>query len=347
MRTFVFGAGASVHAGYPLPSGLWPAISTWALESCPPESLFRDVVQEISARFDVSLPFELVLTHLQEQIDALVEKKGDLSDAERIEKHTLLQIPRTAEYMIHSYFNMVRSQPADLYDRFATEVLMPGDAVITLNYDLALDRSMKRASKWTIRDGYGFEIENLALDLSPCALFKLHGSTNWRGQLFGGMEGFGQWNGPSLGDRPVIDRNEFEYLGYDGLCDAQCRGGRVRVESLIMPTANKRFYKQTSLGPEWLEFWNSLWSQAEYALKMSDEIYVVGYSLPEYDVRARDLFAKGMTRASRVEVCCHSATQNVVDSLKTLGVPKAMPCEARELEEFVSDNRMRTASRAA
>src|SRR5262249_30688248 len=124
-------------------------------------------------------------------------------------------------------------QTAELYDRFAAEVLIPGDAVITFNYDVALDRALKRSGKWTIRDGYGFEIERLALEPSTCTLLKLHGSTNWRGELFGGMEGFGQWNGPSLGERPVIDPAEFGYLGYDGMSDARCQNGRVRIASLI------------------------------------------------------------------------------------------------------------------
>jgi hypothetical protein len=218
-------------------------------------------------------------------------------------------------------------------------VLTPGDAVITFNYDVALDRALKRSGKWTIRDGYGFEIERLGLEHSACMLFKLHGSTNWRGELFGGMEGFGQWNGPSLGERPVVDRAEFEYLGYDGLSDAQCHDGRVRIESLIMPTANKTFYKQTSLGLEWLEFWDSLWRQAEYALRTSDEICIVGYSLPEYDTRARDLLAKGISADARVNVCCHAATRGVVESLEQLGVVNAEPCKATTFEDFLSDER--------
>jgi len=290
----------------------------------------------MNARFDVSQPFELALTDLQRRIDALVEKP-DISNAERFEKHLLLQLPRTAEYMICCYFNALRSQRAELYEKFVSQVLTPGDAVITFNYDVAVDRELKRSGKWTIRDGYGFEIESLALEHSPCTLFKLHGSTNWHGELFGGMEGFGQWNGPSLGERPVVSRAEFEYLGYDGISDPRCHNGRARIESLIMPTANKRFYKQTSLGLEWLEFWDSLWRQAEHALRMSNEIYIVGYSLPEYDTRARDLLAKGIPANARVSVCCHAATRGAVESLKQLGLVNAVPCKATTFEDFLSD----------
>jgi hypothetical protein len=337
MRTFIFGAGGSAHAGYPITNSMWPAMASWALESCPPESMFRGVVEEMKARFDVSRPFELVLTDLDDRIAVLIGRAH--SDREKLEKFTLLEMRRTLGYMICCYFNAVRSQPARLYERFASEVLEPGDAVITFNYDVALDRSMRRSGKWTIRDGYGFEIERLPLEHSPCRLLKLHGSTNWRGELFGGMEGFGQWNGPSLGERPVIDRVEFEYLGYDGLSDTRCHNGRVRIDSLIMPGAKKQFYIDTSLGREWSEFWDSLWYQAEDALRMSDEIYIVGYSLPEYDARARDLLAKGIQEDARVNVCCHTATRGVVESLKQIGLVAAVSCEAATFEEFLSGRR--------
>jgi hypothetical protein len=313
-------------------------MATWALKCCPPDSLFRYVIAEMNARFDVSQPFELMLGNLQQRIETLV-KKTDISDPERVEKNLLLQLPRAAEDMICSYFNSLRSRRAELYDKFAAEVLMPGDAVITFNYDVALDRALKRSGKWTIRDGYGFEIEGLALERSTCTLLKLHGSTNWRGELFGGMKGFGQWNGPSLGERPVIDCAEFEYLGYDGLSDAQCHGGRARIQSLIMPTANKKFYKQTSLGLEWLEFWDSLWRQAEYALRMSDEIYIVGYSLPEYDTRARKLLAGGIAENAQVSVCSHAATGGIVESLKQIGLVNTAPCNAATFEDFLTEKR--------
>jgi hypothetical protein len=337
MRTFIFGAGASIHAGYPLASEMWPALSGWVLQSCPPEPLFQDVVAQMNAQFDVSQPFESVLTDLQQRIEILV-RKASISEAENFEKHNLLQLSRAAEYMVCCYFNAIRTQPAELYEKFASEVLAPGDTVITFNYDVALDRALRRSGKWTIRDGYGFEIERLPLECSMCRLLKLHGSTNWRGELFGGMEGFIQWNGPSLGERPVVDRAEFEYLGYNGMSDERCHNGRAWIGSLIMPTEDKRFYKQTSHGLEWQKFWDFLWRQAEYALRMSNKIYIVGYSLPEYDTRARELLAKAPANA-QVNVCCRTATHGIVEALKKLGLMNTAPCKATTFADFLCDKR--------
>ncbi len=162
--------------------------------------------------------------------------------------------------MIPLYFNSIRSGPAEVYQAFARDVLAPADAVITFNYDLAIDREMKRAGKWSIGNGYGFEIDTAAFGRSPCALLKLHGSTNWHGEHFQGMRGFFQVNPSnlSLGQRPIMDPSEFDFLGYRGGNDPECHGGRTRSESLIMPAANKRFFTETSMGREWETFWDSL-----------------------------------------------------------------------------------------
>jgi hypothetical protein len=215
---------------------------------------------------------------------------------------------------------------------FANGFLVEGDAVVTLNYDMAIDRELRRSGKWSIGNGYGFEVNSARFGESPCKLLKLHGSTNWRGEPFQGMEGFGQINSSPLGERPVIDSSEFEYLGYPNGSDPKCHDGRVRIESLIMPTAEKRFYNQTSSGREWEAFWDSLWAQAAESLYDSEEIYLIGYSVPEYDTRARELLRQKIRADIPVRVCCHSGTDDVVRSLKSLGIRGAEPARKPTFE---------------
>jgi hypothetical protein len=38
---------------------------------------------------------------------------------------------------------------------------------------------------------------------------------------------------------------------------------------------------KTSLGNEWVPFYESLWSQATESLERSDRIVIIGYSMPE------------------------------------------------------------------
>lgn len=312
MRTFIFGAGASVHAGYPLAVELWRAMEGWTRATFPEHHEFRYRVDTMNAEFDLSKSFELVLTDLDDRIEALLQEAPTPP-----EKFEFVHLRVALKAMIPLYFNSLRSQPAELYRVFANQVLAPGDAVITFNYDLALDREMKRASKWSIGNGYGFEIDSVSLGDSPCRLFKLHGSTNWRGELFQGSEGFSIGNS-SLGQRPIIDPAEFQFLEYGNAADPQCHNGRVRIESIIMPTAKKKFFNETSLGREWEGFWDSLWLQAGEALNSSNEVYLIGYSAPEYDTRAKNLLAKTIDENAAVRVCCHNGTDGVIQSLKKL-----------------------------
>ena len=67
--------------------------------------------------------------------------------------------------------------------------LEPGDAVISLNYDLIVDSSIKRLKKWSEVNGYGFwslgtidgksNIDTFAPHEEDILLLKPHGSLNW------------------------------------------------------------------------------------------------------------------------------------------------------------------------
>ena len=290
MRTFVFGAGASAHAGYPLASKLWSALEQWGRTVIAPEEYRDGAFGTMNRMFDMSLPFELALTQLDERIAAPL----DLYD-----KACLPIVRGEIQHRICQYFDSVRAQRADLYDLFAQKVLAPGDVVITFNYDVSLDRELQKSGRWTALDGYGFALDGCSASRSQCTLLKLHGSTNWIAQLFGGLHGttfaidLGQ---PALGYRPVIPAPELKFLE-SGCTDPKFVMGTGYVLPLIMPAAKKKFYMETSLNPrEWEDFWDYLWSQAEHSIAMSDELHIVGYSLPEYDDRARELLGRGRHR---------------------------------------------------
>src|ERR1019366_1805028 len=98
--------------------------------------------------------FELVLTDLDDRIEPFLKQRPTTPEGIQ-EKVMLIYLRYAVKTMIPLYFNSLRSQPAELYRTFAENVLSPGDAVITFNYDLALDREMRRAGKWDIGKGYG------------------------------------------------------------------------------------------------------------------------------------------------------------------------------------------------
>ncbi|MGH9424908.1 MAG: hypothetical protein ACRD2L_01160, partial [Terriglobia bacterium] len=213
---------------------------------------------------------------------------------------------------IRDYFDTIRPQPAPLYDRLVQRHIREGDVVITFNYDLGVERSLRSAGLWRITDGYGFFIDHYD-GKSPVKILKLHGSTNWRGLLFGGSTGFSGANN-SIGTRPVLFfRPDLEYLGYSEFTDPHCAGlsQAASISSMIMPALPKLFYFETSFGREWKSFWDRLWHSAEKALQATNDVIIIGYSLPIADERARKLLLHSSNKNANLTICCGSATSSI------------------------------------
>ena len=121
-----------------------------------------------------------------------------------------------------------------------------------------------------------------------------------------------------------IDREMNVRISDPYLVDRRFRMGTGFAPMLIMPAANKKFFVPTSFDPRELEgFWNSLWFQAREAIAASDEVHIIGYSLPEYDNRARDLLLGTMRCETEVSICCRSATNDLVKLFRDSGFTNA------------------------
>jgi hypothetical protein len=286
-----------VHVGYPLIKDLGPKLIRWAADNPAPRNYpyWPD-------------PDEL-------------KKYGPLDDIEEIVTR-LERSERTGSILaglreaVCAFFDSIRTNNASLYRQFASEVIQDGDVVITFNYDVSLDRELRKAKRWEISDGYGFDLEIPNMPKSGTTLLKLHGSTNWMDSLFAGArpgkssQGFG-WD--SRGLRPVVLPREFEFLGYEGVTDPKFSGGGVdRSGSMILPSRNKRFYVSTSINPREREaFWSALWGQAEIALRNTGEVVIIGYSLRVADAEARRLLLRAINRGSLLTICCGQNTDGV------------------------------------
>jgi hypothetical protein len=332
LRTYVFGAGASVHASYPLASKLWTSVEELVRREPAFDRIYGSVIDKVHELFDTSKPFEILLTDL----DELISHTSDQS---------LVSLRNSVQLMVYDYFNRIRGNPAELYRVFAHDILTPQDTVITFNYEVALDRELCKSGKWNVLTGYGFVLDQpygSATDQSPagpsCRLLKLHGSTNWIAQVLGGLQGAGAVNldEPLLGKRPVIPTPEMIHLGTD-LVDQRFRMGTGFTPSLIMPAANKKFFTETSFDPrEWEDFWDSLWHQAKEAISSSDEVHIIGYSLPEYDNRAKDLLLGTMRRETDVSICCRSGTNDLVKLFHDSGFARAHAAADGTFEGWVN-----------
>ncbi len=142
------------------------------------------------------------------------------------------------------------------------------DKIITFNYDLIIEKALFNMGIWKPKDGYGIDFKDFpniteSHDIkSRVQIYKLHGSLNWKSDL-------------KL--RFFYDDNEPIFPGYlrEGSNYPQYKGKHSGLWSL--PSFIKQFDVRELA---------SLWERAFTAIKDSDEIVVVGYSLPKEDSAA-------------------------------------------------------------
>lgn len=312
MTSYVLGAGASAHAGYPLCSRLWVEMTEWASKNNAEHSKSLEALQTTYGE----------VKDVEGMFTDLDLGRGAFSQIEEPQRAAWRQCIRTC---LCDLFRSIRLQnaKAHLYAEFAKK-MSRGDAVITFNYDVSLENELSRVGKFRVERGYGPKFEGVWRELpSDVTVFKLHGSMNWLGLLFGGAGHlhYGTFSN-SMGARPYVDNHDgalSEYpsravldLGFPG-------GGVVDGASLVLPTHKKRFFVTTSVGDEWSEFYASLWSEAQEVLLKSKRIVLIGYSMPEADERANELLLSGPHRSADLYLCCAAANERLAERFREGG----------------------------
>lgn len=329
MKTYVLGAGASYHAGYPLAGELGKKLYDWISCNIPEGNFWRGCIEELHGHYGGLEDLESILTELDERPPG--SRAATLNG----------NIRASVNVCIPEFFNSLRKTQALLYDQLACERIQPGDVVITFNYDVLCERSLKKAGLWEVGDGYGFNIALDAIPPSKVKVLKLHGSTNWFKPLFGGMRGFFQAGPNALPSRPVIlFPQDFEFLSYSKeLCDPLCaREAKPGIlPAIITLTRHKRFYDETSLGVRELEeFWRDIWTQAEYALRSSEKIVIIGYSMPTADEAAKTLLLNTSNKDAGVTICSGRGSAAIRDEFGSHGFTRIETLRNGLFEDFLA-----------
>jgi hypothetical protein len=306
--TYVFGAGASFHAQYPLCAAMGEGLLEFMLRY--PIERYRDSASILIGMFGKTPNIEEMITVLEERIESL---KGAEDSTDRATRSVLAHAHAHVGEMLREWFRIIHENPAPLYAKFAKEIIKPGDTIITFNYDDSLERELKRAGIWELSHGYGFALSD-ADTHSKVRLLKLHGSINWIISLFGGVSNGPAFAGPygSTGGSPVIHLTDANYLGYSEFKGRTYTGGGTML-SMILPGRSKQFFIDTSLGREFEGSWTSLWDQAANALKQSDQVVICGYSMPPADKRACELLLRTPGKNAQITVVCGPQSQTIAD----------------------------------
>ncbi len=348
MTTYVLGAGASQDAGYPLASQMASELLKWMKRPThDPNSYsaqYPTTAHFLEEHFSPVANIEDLVTAIQDRINQYENGTRE----QRAERAVVANEYGVLKNAVREWFAEIQRGTAlksSVYQDFANNVVSPGDFIITFNYDVSLDRELHLAGKFEVGDGYGFPIERIPGE-SATRILKLHGSTSWLALLFGGItSGYAQFHpGKTLGDRPVIPKNELSFLGYVDAIDPRFARGGAALPVMIFPAKSKDFYFAPNTGFEYVEFWNDLWRQAERALQSATQVVICGYSLLRVDGRAHTLLLRAPRRDAEIVIASGDDTSRIVDEYRAAGFPTARPAEEVLFQNWVSRVSSRFAS---
>lgn len=280
-KVYILGAGASKFANFPLGVELWDfLINEWKTKS------HEDHINKAGSRLDEAV-------NKIRQYDG--EENDVIKDLELVFSKLDLSSLTDAKTLISSAFKSQSSQLiGSIYGNTAIgcsgnnsitkiinqweRIVQKGDTIITFNWDLLQEMIFFSKGKWHYRDGYGFEVKGKnEFNPSQILILKLHGSCNW------------------------APYSSVDYL------DIICPHFPEFSSSSKVP-GNTSDYGQAIINPSYLKnphdipVLRELWPQAKKKIEEADEIFIIGYSLPQADKHAKDLFSKALLRSSIDEI---------------------------------------------
>lgn len=314
MIAYVFGAGASVNARYPLASSLLHELSNWLDSQNIHEyhiEKYRNRFVQLRALFPTLDDFEEILRILsngQDQVKLECDTPRGETNAQS-NRFCLQYLRDDLVSAVREFFYYVEEHRSEetAYDKFAQHHMSQEDTLITFNYDVSLERALKRAGTWDIGSGYGFPLF-ANRPMSPLTLFKLHGSVNW---FQGPMQ-----NAPP----PLMFPRDIELLGYQDVGDPRIGAGVTAVDNtgtVILPDTNKQFC--------WKGLWQPLWTSAAERLCGVQELFILGYSMPCADARARRLLFDNVSPGASIHIYCMDASERIADDFRKVGFTNVRP----------------------
>lgn len=307
---FILGAGASKLAGAPLmadfldrASALYRSNAIAGLNEA--KTAFADVFNAVSELHGIYAKAYLDIDNIETLFGAIemaqIINKFGQREPDSIAKlrdsiialivHTLelsIPFPILGEYVYAPppYDEFVRVVD-DLNDKHGLSS-GPLFSFVTFNYDLTLDFALHRHTTL----GFDYWLSDSA-DKKKYPYLKLHGSINW-----GACQECNEIVPRSFDEvvlSPFFHRRS-EHVIYrlgSKISEGQHCGKPLKSPPvLVPPTWNKTGYHQDLV---------CVWSKAAEVLAEAENIFVIGYSLPETDSFFRYLFALGSESATRIK----------------------------------------------
>ena len=234
--------------------------------------------------------------------------------------------------------------------------LSRGDTVISFNYDLLMDRSLLSTGEWFRDDGYGIRFHKHGSraavpdgvvwrdplrTASKVPLLKPHGSLNW-------LYPRNSWDsvmnmslhGPLNCVPPLYlfclddmyPRFDEDYPAYEWWerYEFDEDGFTFDLHSLIVPPSTSKPYR------DFEPFMGPIWGSAISALLESvTELYLVGYSLREDDIRSHHMLRQAVAESDVLErIVLIAPSLETLARAKELFAPKTVEHLCDTIEQF-------------
>ncbi|MBN1380234.1 MAG: SIR2 family protein [Deltaproteobacteria bacterium] len=305
MKTmFVLGAGASQMAGAPLMSDFldraYDLLRTKTTGVIDAKDQFEDVFNAISELQGVHSKAFLDLNNIEIVFGAiemglLLKRLGTRDEASitKLRDSLITLIYKTLEFGIRFPVIDRKIRPPRPYDAFMTTLdevekkQPPQDphefSFVTFNYDLCLDYALYHYGR-----SYDYSLDAEAHP-HTCPLLKLHGSINWDLSENGKIVPFEVRDArfQLLGEQKYVFYNLGTMLSERNFEDKPLNGPPV----IVPPSWNKNGYHGQL---------SNVWSRAAYEFAAAENIFIIGYSLPETDSFFRYLYALGSESKARL-----------------------------------------------
>ncbi len=178
------------------------------------------------------------------------------------------------------------------------------DMIINFNYDLIVDQMLWSRKLWNPFDGYGFTFDrdgNKKIPKSRIKMVKIHGSINWRSPDI-----FFHPNLELAIDHPFKDKPLFEGLKIPKSKYNKQKYRQYPLYShIILPTFAK--------SPQYI--WEmQLIKNAINFCRKAEEIYILGYSVPDADYITNLLFFE-INKEAKINIILWDRTDNAAVQL--------------------------------
>jgi len=283
-RVFFLGAGASVDAGVPMAGELLTKIR----KTDPYQRRQYKFYKQPSDRAFLKIAIESVLrsrnwvravglnTFNVERLLSMGEMASRLGLGIPYEGGKLVEARWFVDVLMSWILEIIEQSMKEklpkCYQRFS-DYLRPTDTLVTLNYDLVCETYLRNGSKGAEYHIVGSGSHNSSGCFgSSIDLLKLHGSVNWRRCVQTSEE-------KSCGNVFIHEDHDIPVPGYGSARVCEC--GRGVLRSFVVAPTPLKDYEDAAL--------MLIWKLAVKKLLSATDIYIIGYSMPAYDMGVRNL----------------------------------------------------------